>query len=163
MVIHCQQRRVFVVQRTVVLFHVVEDMALDDKGVLPTVIVKILEPYSPAGRFSGERAEAGFEFLGTEGTMSVIVKGDVGLVRKLCDEKVRKTVVVVILKDNTHAGKHFAITRQRRAGFQSAFGESAVAVVMEKELIGDVIGDKNVGEAVAIVIGEGDAQTVAFF
>ncbi len=90
------------------------------------------------------------------------MEDDVGLVRKLRDEKVWKAIVVVVLKRHAHAGKHFAVAGQPRAGFQSAFGEGAVAVVVEEKLIGDIAGHKNVGEAVAIIVGKRHSQTVAF-
>src|SRR5260370_25246005 len=90
------------------------------------------------------------------------MEGYVGVVRELRDEKVGKAIVVVILKCHAHAGKHFAVAGQSRAGIESAFGESAVAVVMKEKLIGDVAGHKNVRETVAIVIGESNSQAVAF-
>jgi len=42
-VIHGEQGRILVAQCTVVLFHVVEDVTLNDEGVFPTVIIKIFQ------------------------------------------------------------------------------------------------------------------------
>src|SRR4029077_14498979 len=113
--VHGQQGRILVAQGSVVLLHIVEYVALDDEGIFPTIIVEILEAYSPTGGFSGERAEPGFDFLGAEAGVAVIMKGDVRLVRELRDEKVRKAIVVVILECDTHAGEHFTVAGQCRA------------------------------------------------
>src|SRR5580658_681520 len=101
--IQCEQRRLPITQRAIVHLHIVENMALNNEDVLPAVVVKILQAYSPSRGFSGENAKPHFEFLRAERSPAIVMKNDVGLVRELGDEKVGQTIVIVILKDNSHA------------------------------------------------------------
>jgi hypothetical protein len=48
--------------------------------------------------------------------VAIVVKRDIGLMRKLRHQQVGKAVVIVILKCDAHAGEHFAVAGQRRAG-----------------------------------------------
>ena len=137
-------------------------MALNDEGILPAIIVEIFQPHAPTGGFAGERAKTGFQFLGAERTVAVVMEDHVGLVRKLRDKKVGKAIVVVILKDNAHAGEHLAVVGKGRAGIQAYFGKGAVTVVVKKKLLDHVVGDKNICIAIAIIIREGYAQPFAF-
>jgi len=125
--------------------------------------IKIFQTDSPAEDFPESAPKPAFQFLGAERAVGRHMKRHVRLVRKLRDEKVRKAIVVVILKDDAHAGEHFAVARPTPRRNQGPLRKRAVPIVMEKKLIGDVIRHKNIGEAVAIVIGEGDSQAVAFF
>src|ERR1700687_3306144 len=94
-----KQRRLPIAQRAVIQLHVIEDMALHNEGVLPAVIVKVLQPDAPARRFPGKRSEASFQFLRAESSLAVVMKNDVGLVGKLSDQNIGKAIVVVVLKD----------------------------------------------------------------
>src|SRR5271154_491388 len=114
--IQCQQRRLPIAERTIVRLYIIEDMALHDKGVLPAVVVKILETNSPTGDLAGERAEPTFEFLRAEYSVTFVVIHDIGLVRELRDQQIGEAVVIVILKRNAHPGEHFSIVRKRGAG-----------------------------------------------
>src|SRR3984893_4963848 len=138
-------------------------MALNNKRVLPTVIVKILQPYPPTRGFPGKRAKPDVQFLRAERSSALVVINDVGLRRKLRDEKVGKAIVIVILKNNAHAGEHLAVACKGRTCVQAAFRKSAVSVVVKKKLLGDIVGHKDVGKAVTIIVGESYSQPMALF
>src|SRR5580704_17149133 len=91
------------------------------------------------------------------------MKNDVRIVRKLGDQKVGKAVVVIILKNHSHARGHPSALRKGRTRIQTAFGKRTVPVVVEKKLIGCVVCDKDVRKSVTVIIGEGDAQAMALF
>src|ERR1700686_668993 len=125
-------------------------MALSDEQVLPAVVVEIFQADTPSGTAGGECAEAGFETSIGERAFAVVVVEAVDFAGQFGDDDVGFAVVVVILKDSTHAGKGFAVGRERGAGFEGAFGERSVAVVVEEELLHAVIGDEDVREAVVV-------------
>src|SRR3984957_864010 len=95
--------------------------------------------------------------------MSVIVKQNVRLVGQLRDKKIRKAVVIVVLESDAHARGHFAGVVQGRAGVKRDFSECAISVVVKKELLGRVVGYKNIHKAVTIIVGKGDSQSMPFF
>src|SRR5271168_4442535 len=119
-------------------------MSLDNECILPSVVIKIFQSDAPARNVSGEHAQPRFQFLRAERAASIVMKEDVGIVRKLGDEKVGKAIVVIILKNHAHARGPSAAFRKRGTGVQTTFGEGTVPVVVEKKLIGDVVGDKDV-------------------
>src|SRR5580692_12969730 len=83
-----QQGRFAVAQRIIVGLDVVEDMSLDNKGVFPSVVVKIFQSDSPARHVAREDAKTCFQFLRAEQSLAVVMKQNVGIVRKLGDKKV---------------------------------------------------------------------------
>ena len=86
------------------------------------------------------------------------MKERVNLAGQHGDQNVGPPVVVVILKDGAHARERPAIGGERRARFQSAFGECAVAVIVEQKLAHAIVRNENIGEAVVIVVGKGHAE-----
>ena len=80
--------------------------------------------------------------------------------RKFRHDDVRLAVVVIVLKHDSHPRKFFSICRESHAGVQALFGECAIAIIVKQKLAGDIIGDENVSESIAIVIGKGHAQAV---
>src|SRR5207248_3372241 len=120
-----EQRQFFISQRGVNLLNVVENVALRREKVLPAIVVKIFQPYTPAGAAGSKSAEAGLKTLIGECARAIIVIQAVEFARQNGDDDVGTAVIVVILKDRPHAGKAFAIGGERRARLQSAFVEGA--------------------------------------
>src|SRR5580704_18114651 len=129
-VVQGEQRRLPITQRAIVHLDIVENMALDNKRILPAVIIKVLQSDSPTRGLPRKHAKTRLQFLRAERSPAVIVKKDIGFVRKLGNEKVRKSIVIVILKNDTHTREHLSVFRKRHTGIQTAFGERAVSVVV---------------------------------
>src|SRR5690242_19361923 len=61
LVIQREQWHFFVTQGSVNVLHIVEHVALRDKKILPTVVVEILQAYTPAGTHGCQSAESGLQ------------------------------------------------------------------------------------------------------
>ena len=130
-VIHRQQGRLEIVQGRVDMLDVVEDMTLGDEQIFPAVVVEILEANAPARTSAGKNSQTGFETAIAERTVAVIVLDAVDLTRQFGDDRVGPAVVVIVLKDHSHAGEPAPILRKSRAGFETDFGERAVTVIVK--------------------------------
>ena len=85
----------------------------------------------------------------------------VQLLREVGDEEVRQTVAVDVAAIDAHAGLRLAVAVEADAGRVGHVDEGAVAVVLVEEVPHHVVGDVDVGVAVAIEIAEGDAEALA--
>src|SRR6266853_2880986 len=158
-----EQRQFLISQRSVDLLNVIEDVALGNEKILPAVVVEIFQAHAPAGTARSKSAEASLQALISESASAVVVIQAVEFTRQNGDDHVGAAIIIVVLKNRAHAGKTFAVGRKRRARLQSTLVEGAVAVVMEEILLHAVVRDKNVGEAVAIVVGERNAKSLSLF
>ena len=70
-------------------------------------------------------------------------------------------IVVVVAEVDSHACESLAVLVVADAGEKTDFGESAVAIVVVEEALHGVVGDKNIGEAIAVVVGKGNAESLA--
>ena len=156
-----QQWRLQVAQVGRRLFDRVHHVPLRDEDVLPPVVVVVEEPCAPARE--GERGPADAAGVGSiaEAPVPVVAEQPVALVRQIGDEHIGPAVVVVIAEVDTHAGERLPILVQRDAREQPLFGEGALASVVEQEAREGVVGHVDVDPAIVIVIGEGDAETLA--
>src|ERR1700678_3010111 len=100
---------------------------------------------SDSGRFTG---------IG-KSSITVIVVESILLAGERCDDQVRPTVVVVVLKIYSHARIGVSIAVDGDARIESILFEFAVALVMVEILQHRVVGYKKVGFAIMIVIGNG--------
>src|SRR6202020_1488202 len=91
----------------------------------------------------------------------VVVKEGVNFAGQHGDENVGTAVVVIILKNGSHTGERPAVGGERRARFQSTFGEGSIAVVVKEKLAHAVVGNEDVGESIVIVVREAHAQRAA--
>ena len=69
-------------------------------------------------------------------------------------EEVRQAVLIEILKQDAHAGEFFAVIVVGHSGDQAVFGESPVPKIPEEELRMRVVGDRDIGPAVLVVVAE---------
>src|SRR6266849_3376928 len=156
-----EQRQFLISQRSVDLLNVIEDVALGNEKILPAVVVEIFQAHAPAGTARSKSAEASLQALIGESASAVVVIQAVEFARQNGDDYIGTAIVIVVLKNRAHAGKPFAIGGQRGTRFQSTFIEGSIAIVVEKILLHAVIRNKNVGEAVAIVVGERNAKSLS--
>src|SRR5215469_13675028 len=94
--------------------------------------------------------------------MAVVMKHAVGLTRQGSDDHVGTTVVVIVLKYSSHAGKSSAVRIQPCTRLEAHFCECAVAIIVKQVLLHTIVGNKDVSEAVPIVIRKRDAQSTPF-
>src|SRR5207249_4602343 len=82
-------------------------------------------------------------------------------VRESGHEDVFPSVVVHVPEVRSHTGNGSAVRVIRHPGGQRDFFKPPVSEVMKQEIRNGVVGDENVGKAVAIVVGEGDTHALA--
>src|SRR5262244_898462 len=78
--IESEQWKLLVAERSVDLLNIVEHVALRDKKVFPSIVIKVFETHAPPGTPRCEGAQAGFETLVAEPTVAVIVIQTIELV-----------------------------------------------------------------------------------
>src|SRR5260221_13617060 len=161
-VIQRKQRQLLVAPGSVNLLDIVQHVALCDEKVLPAVIIEIFQAHAPPGAARGQCAQAGLNALIAEDARTIVVIQAVNLARQDRNDDVGAAIVIIILKDTAHPRKTLDVGGECGAGFERAFLKSAVAVFMEEVLLHAVVGDKNVREAVAIVVCKRDAQRSPF-
>ena len=83
------------------------------------------------------------------------------LIRQRRDEDVREAVFVVIRRVYAHAGEGLAVFVIADACRQRDVCEGAVAAIVIQRLAHAVIGDNDVGPAIIIYVGDGDAERLA--
>src|ERR1700691_1034078 len=157
-----QERGFQVVQRSIDGLYVVEYMSLSDEQVFLPIIVEILQANAPARGCSRKHGHSSLQAAVAEQAVAIVVKDGISLARQSCDNHVRLSVIIVILKYYAHAGQRPAIQRQRRARLERDFAKRAVAVVVKQKLLHTIVGNIDVGKSIAIIIGAGHTQTVAF-
>ena len=69
-------------------------------------------------------------------------------------------VLIVVAKVHAHAGFDIAVAVVRYACDEGDVLEGTVALVLEEHIGGFVVGDKEVGVAIGIVIGRNHAQAI---
>src|SRR5579863_5283739 len=91
-----------------------------------------------------------------------VVEESVLLVCEVADEDVRPAVVVVVVEADAHPGKMTAILVVGGAGRNTHLSEGAIVIVVEQLLGDSIIGDEDVGPAIAIVIADIYAEAFAW-
>src|ERR1700741_774988 len=100
-------------------FYVIQNLALGHEQVLPAIVVEIFQTCPPAGAACRHRPEARLEAAVREEALAIIVVKTIDFARKPGHEEIRSAIVIVVLKDGTHAGEWLAIGGERRARFES--------------------------------------------
>ncbi len=140
----------------------IDHMTLIDEDVLPPVVVEVLEPDPPSRDVSRQGTETGFQTPVREHAFPFIAKQAVYQRRQDGHHQIGTAVVVVILKNHAHAGHQLAISGKSRAGVETSLAERSIAVVVKQEVIHDIVGDENISETVAVVVGKRHTQSVTF-
>ena len=136
------------------------DVAARDEEVLPAVVVKVVKGGAETRHAKALRAKtaAGRDF--DEFSFSVVLEKREGLLveRDISDAGI--AVVVKVPEVEAHARDECAFFRQGSVGLKRNLFEP-VAEVMEEEVVLRVVGDKQVGFAIEVVIGDAHAHTLA--
>ena len=75
--------------------------------------------------------------------------------------QVRLAIVIEIAQVSAHSGDRETVFAQRHAGFEADLLERPVALIAKQKIAHRIVGHKDVGEPVAIDIGEGDSHALA--
>src|SRR5580704_819759 len=86
------------------------------------------------------------------------MKESINFARQHRDQNVGQSIVIVVLKDGSHAGERLAISGQSRASFESAFSERSVAVVVEEKLAHAVVRHEDVCKSIVIIVRKADTE-----
>src|SRR5437773_9112918 len=129
-------------------------MPLYNEEIFPAIIVVIEQMRTPTGKSESPAAHAGRVGHILEGAFAVVVKEVIAFIRKVRDDNVGATVIVVIAEVGPHPCKHFAVLIVGNACGKADFGERAISVVVVQEASHRIVGDKDVREAVVVIIGK---------
>ena len=143
------------------MFDRVHYMPPCNEEVLPAFIVVIEQVRTPTGKSESQAAQARRVGRIPEAAVAVVVKEVIAFVGKIRDHNIRATVVVEIAEVDAHPGKRFAVLIVGNACGQADFGERAISIVVIQETRYRIVGNKDVGENVAVIVGERYAQSFA--
>ena len=135
------------------------DVAVRHQNVEPAVVVHVEEADAPAEQPRVDAQAAGISAVlevavAEVGVERVGVAGEVGL------HHVEVAVAVVVADGNAHAGLRLGLGRERRAGFDRDVAEGSVFLVLIERGGRGIVGDIDIGPAVVVQIGGGDAQAI---
>ena len=134
---------------------------LRDEKILPAVVVVIEQVRAPTGKSKSRAAHAGRVGHIPKGAVAVVAKKHVAFVGEIGDHDIGTAIIIVVAEIRAHAGEGLAILVVSNARQQPDFAERAVAVVVVEKTLHRIVGDEDVGEAIAVVVGERDAQSFA--
>src|SRR5207302_489908 len=156
-----QERRLQISQVASGLLDRIHDMRLGNEKILPAVVVIIEKTRTPARKRQARSAQTRAVRHVPECAGSVVVEQHVALVGKLRHHNVRQAVIIEVAEVRAHARKGLPVLVVAHSGQQSHFRESAIPVVVVQEALHRVIGHKDIGETVAVVIGKTHSQALA--
>jgi hypothetical protein len=134
------------------------DRAVDDQQVEPRVAFVV----EPGGTEPGEQqrppAQAARERCVVEQLASEVAVQSNPLAAEVVHHQVVAAVTVVVAGVDPHAGLRVAVRRQRAPGEQRHLLERAVMLVDPQLVAGPVVGDVEVGPAIAVEVVGHDAQ-----
>src|SRR6266478_7735280 len=136
-------------------------MPLRNEEVLPAIIVVIEQVRAPTRNSESRSTQARRIGHIPEAAVAVVVKEVIAFVGKIRDDNIRATIIVEIAEVDAHPGKRFAVLFVGNACGQADFGKRAISTVVVQETRHRSVGNKDVGETVAVRVGERYAQSFA--
>ena len=139
----------------------IEHVALGNEQIFQAVVVVVHELDAPAGVRTRDHAQSGTARFVGEGAASGVAIEGIFLLGEVRNNKVGIAVVIVVCEIYAHAGIGSAIFIHSGSGGDGYFFKAAIVLVVEKKFGNRIIGDCDVGVAVVVEIGDGDAQAFA--
>ena len=139
----------------------VEVVALGDEEIFPAIVVIVEETDAPPRVGHGEAGDTGSEAGVSKSGVAIVLVEGVALVGEIRDDQIGPAIVIIIGEIDTHASVSAAVAVNGDFGEEADFFEGAVAFVVIEKFDHGVVGDEEVNVAVAVVIGESDAQGFA--
>src|SRR5579859_4319605 len=144
-------------------FDVVQVMALRNEQILPSVVVIVKKSKTPARMQKRHRPEAIDVGCVVEDSAPAVVVSGVPLVGKIGNYDIRPTIIVIISDVDAHTGVGLTFRIHGNFRFQTYLFEGSVHLLMEQELLHGVVGNEEIDSSVAIIVGNGDAQSFGRF
>ncbi len=141
------------------LRHQVNQATVEDEEIAPAVVVEIVRAAAPTRILRGQLRDA--RLLGDIGELLRARVSEQPVVLRIGHPEVRGAAILEVHEDRPHGGRRFAILPERGVGVGGDFLEGAVALVVEQEILGLVVGHVDIGIAVAVEIGGGHAHGAA--
>ena len=136
------------------------DVTSGNEEVFPSVIVEIIESGAEASHAQALRPETARRCDFNEVSLAGVLKQRKCLLVERNIGDAGKAVVVEVAEVEAHAGDECTLLRQGGVGLESDFFKF-VSEVVEEEVVLRVVGDKEVGFAIEIVIGDAYAHALA--
>src|ERR1035438_6812401 len=138
-------------------------MSLTYQQVLPTIVVIVEKPNAPAGMEQGHATYTSLETCVVEASIALIMIDCVLLIREVGNHQVSVTIVVVISKVDAHSRVGVAVPIDRDPRLQTHLFKCPVTFIMKEKLGHGIIGNKDVGPTIAVVVGYSDSERLGRF
>src|SRR5688572_21903148 len=127
-------------------------MTVGNEDIFEPVIIEIVKPRSPAQVAPGIRRDPASEGIVDEMPFARIAMQRVMVIRKVCDENIQPSVVIQILKFDTHSRLLPSVLTESYSGGDPEIGEGAVAVIPVEVIGCRIIGNEQVRITVVVII-----------
>jgi hypothetical protein len=138
----------------------VNQAAVEDQNVEPAVVVEIVDAAAPTHILC-----RGLRDAGTGANVFEPIRPGVAhepVIFRVGHPEIEAAVAIDVGKGRAHGGSALAVLTVGHAQLTGNFLERAVMFVVEEKILGLVVGDVNVGIAVAVVIRRSHAHGPAF-
>src|SRR5262249_14082808 len=128
-----------------------------DDQIFAAIVVVVKKADAPAGAQQSHLRDAGAVSVVVEGAIAVVAIERILLHGEVRDDQVRKTVVVVVLEVDTHAGISLPFTVYRDLRGETDLAE-LVSVVPVEELEHGVVRDRQIYLAVTVEVRKSNPE-----
>ena len=133
-----------------------------EEQVLPSVVVEVVHAEAPTGQLARTHPQSARLPVILKTTLAAAIpEKKKAVVDHPGDDQIRQPVVVEVAEVHAHAGDRLAVVAQGDTGFEADLLKRSVAFIMKQEIAHRIVGDEDIGEAVAIHVREGDAHAFA--
>ncbi len=133
-------------------------MAIGDENIGPAIVVVIEKEAAESKRDQSGAAYFGLRSLVHEQAVAFVVIKRNHLIGEVADDDAGVAAAIVIGGVHAHAGASHAIFAESYTRRNAALFERSVFLVQVKLVGLGVVGNQNIGPAVAVVIENGDAE-----
>src|ERR1700728_3883506 len=142
------------------LHRVVENCRAGSENVLVSVVVEIEDSRSPRGKARGHgRHTCHLRYIFELAIPQIAIKGEAVTVHRGL-KYIRSPVVVDIAEINPHTCNGPAVFVIGYAGRERDIGKCSIAIIVQQEVRKGIVGNKDVGETIAIIVGKCEAHAL---
>src|SRR5208282_1801793 len=143
----------------VLLRNQMNQSAVENKNIEPAIVIEVVNPAAPTHILPGLRGDTRSRADVFKSPLAGVAHQAV--VPRVGDPQVEQAVAIDVGKHGAHGRRHFAVLSVRYAQVAGNFFEGAVVLIAKQEIFGSVVGNINVGPAVAVKISGDDAHGAA--
>ncbi len=137
----------------------VNQSAVRDENIAQPAVVEVISARAPACILRSLLRNTGL--LGDIDERQFASVAQQAVVLGIAHPEVHFSGVIGVEEHGAHGRSGFAILAERSAGFRRDLLEGAVSLVVKQEVFGLIVGDVDIGVAIAIVVARGDAHGAA--